>query len=70
MASKRRRRIKRAAEVGVTTAIVLGLGAVVAGVAIYEWTRPAPPTTGAPAQLTPTGTGVQTAIGPNPASVT
>ena len=70
MASKRRRRAKRAAEVGVTTAIVLGLGAVVAGVAIYEWTKAPPTVPGNPAQLTPTGTGVQTAIGPNPASVT
>lgn len=55
--AKRRKRAKRAAEVGVTTAIVLGLGAVVAGVAIYEWTKaPATPTTGTTAQLPNTTT--------------
>jgi hypothetical protein len=64
--ASRRTRAKRAAKITAGTVIVLGLGAVVAGVAIYEFTKPkaAAPTTGAPAQLTPTGSGVQAAVAP------
>jgi hypothetical protein len=64
-----KRRTKRAAKVTAGTVIVLGLGAVVAGVAIYEFTKPkvatTTPTTGTPAQITPSGSGVQTVIAPS-----
>jgi hypothetical protein len=43
---------KRAAEIGAGTVIVLGLGTLMAGVAIYEWTRPKPATV---LPLIPTG---------------
>jgi hypothetical protein len=62
-----KRRTKRAAKITAGTVIVLGLGAVVAGVAIYEFTKPKalPPAAGTtPAPLTPTGPGVQTVISP------
>jgi hypothetical protein len=64
--ASRRTRAKRAAKITAGTVIVLGLGAVVAGVAIYEFTKPkaATPTTGAPGQLAPSGTGVTAALAP------
>jgi hypothetical protein len=65
--AKRRghRKTKRAAEIGTATAIVLGLGAAVGGIVLYNhFKAPATPTTGTPAQITPNGTGVQTALSP------
>ena len=57
----RKRVLTRSGKVAVGTAIALGLGAVVAGVAIYEFTKPKATTTTAlppsgPAQATVLGT--------------
>lgn len=69
--AKRYKKTKRAAEVTGATILVLGLGAVVAGVVIYQFSKPATATTPQnPGQLTPSGTGVQTALNPSPQSVT
>lgn len=49
MAKKKYKKTKRAAELGTATVIVLGLGAAVAGVALYNHFKATP----APAPLTP-----------------
>jgi hypothetical protein len=66
MAKRRRTRAKRAGAITAGTVIVLGLGAVVAGVAIYEFTKPKALPPANPAPLTPTGPGVQTVVSPPP----
>jgi hypothetical protein len=73
MAKRRFKKTKRSAEAGAATVIVLGLGALVAGVAIYRWTRPTaaialppiPPTTALPSP-TPQPSDVTTVLQNNP----
>jgi hypothetical protein len=66
MAKKRRRAAKHTAETATIVSIALGIGTVVAGIAIYDWIKkPAVATTGTPAQITPTGSGVATALAPS-----
>jgi hypothetical protein len=67
----KRRKAKRAAEIGTATAIVLGLGAAVVGVALYNHFK-APATTPPlvpglnPSPVNPPTTATPTPIAPNP----
>jgi hypothetical protein len=63
----KRKKTKRHVAEGVTatTVIVLGLGALAAGVAIYEWTKPKAVVATNPAALTPSGSGVSTVLAPS-----
>ena len=56
---KHKRLISRSGKVATTTVIVLGLGAVVAGVAIYEFTKPK----ATPTPLPPSGPAQATVLG-------
>ena len=53
---KHRKAAKRTAEIGAGTILVLGLGAVVAGVVLYQFSKPGTAsTTPAPGTLPPSG---------------
>jgi hypothetical protein len=62
--AKRRKYAKRGAETATVVSIALGIGTVVAGIAIYEWAKPKllPPAN--PVAPTPTGTDVTATFAP------